>query len=186
LKCNLNKGLTEALNFAFPNIIPINRPNYIFKGIPDPFWISGFVSGDSSFSVSIEKSNNKIGNRVRLIFGTCLHIRDRELLIGMASYFYNLDKQSEGNNLNIFDSKIRQNSLLQIKNFTVIVNIIIPFFNKYPILGIKSLDFSDFKQVAELMKNKEHVTAPGFAKILKIVDGMNLDRNWKDSIKDKT
>lgn len=72
---------------TFPNIKPVARPHYNFTGIPDPFWISGFVSGDSSFCVSIEKSINQIG-RVRLIFGTCLHIRDKALLIGIANYFF--------------------------------------------------------------------------------------------------
>ena len=39
--------------------------------------------------MSIEKSTNKIGKRVRLIFETCLQLRDKELLIGIANYFYN-------------------------------------------------------------------------------------------------
>lgn len=36
LKCNLNKGLTDSIVEAFPNIKPINRPHYNFTGIPDP------------------------------------------------------------------------------------------------------------------------------------------------------
>lgn len=51
--------------------------------------MSGFASGDSTFSISIEKSSNKLGKRVRLIFGTCLHIRDKEILLGIANYIYN-------------------------------------------------------------------------------------------------
>ena len=56
-----------------------------------------------------------------------------------------------------------------------------PFFNEYPILGVKSLDFADFKKVAELVKNKEHLTESGFSEILKIVQQMNLDRNYSNS-----
>jgi len=173
LKCNLNKGLSDELKEAFPNIIPVPRPFYKFKGIPDPFWISGFVSGDSTFSVSLEKFNNKIGYRVRLIFGTCLHVRDKELLIGISNYFYKnilIGKY-------IYESEKRECILLQIKNYSDIVHKIIPFFNKYPILGVKSLDFADFKKVSELMETKEHLTESGFSKIVKIVKKMNLDRN---------
>lgn len=183
MKYNLNKGLTNDLKKAFPNIVPVDKPKYIFYGIPNPFWISGFVSGDSTFCVSIEKSNNKIGKRVRLIFGTCLHIRDKKLLIGILDYFNNLGKMSKkselDNNLHkyIYDSKVRQNCLFQIKNYSDIVNKIIPFFNKYPILGIKNLDFADFKKVAELIENKEHLTVEGISKIINIVERMNLDRN---------
>ena len=173
LKSNLNKGLTQVLMEAFPNNVPVPRPQYNFNGIPDPFWISGFVSGDSTFSVSLEKSKNKIGYRVRLIFGTCLQVRDQALLIGIANYFYNnilIGKY-------IYESEKREYILLQIKNYSDIVNKIIPFFNKYSILGVKSLDFSDFKKVAEIMETTEHLTESGFSKIVKIVEKMNLDRN---------
>lgn len=37
LKCNLNKGLTDVLKEAFPNIVPVDRPKYIFNVIPNPF-----------------------------------------------------------------------------------------------------------------------------------------------------
>ena len=36
--------------------------------------------------------------------------------------------------------------------FKDITNKVIPFFDKYPILGVKALDFSDFKKVVELMR----------------------------------
>jgi len=202
LKYNINKGLPNELKEAFPNIVSVNRPEYKFKGILNPFWISGFVSGDSTFSVSIEKSNNKLGKRVRLIFGTCLKIRDKELLIGMANYFNNLFESTnpsliahlEGTQKGREGVSIQQKyiyntettSLFQIKNYSDIQNKIIPFFNKYPILGVKNLDFADFKIIANLLKNKEHLTGEGLSKIIEIVNGMNLDRNINSYIENKT
>ena len=50
LKSSLNLGLSDSLKIAFPNIIKKDRPNYFFKGIPDPYWVSGFASGDGSRS----------------------------------------------------------------------------------------------------------------------------------------
>ena len=76
LKYNLNKGLSEELK-VYLNTVPVLKPEYIFKAIPHPYWISGFASGDSSFIVSLEKSTTKVGTRVRLIFGTYLHLRDK-------------------------------------------------------------------------------------------------------------
>lgn len=132
--------------------------------------------------MAIEKSTNKLGKRVRLIFGTNLHIRDKELLIGMANYFNALNPvfdnlESSGKEANVHSSEKNNTVLLQIKNNFDIENKIIPFFDKYPILGIKSLDFADFKSVAELVKNKEHLTAEGLSKIIQIAEGMNLSRN---------
>ena len=54
-----------------------------------------------------------------------------------------------------------------------ILNKIIPFFKKYPILGMKALDFDDWCKVAELMKNKMHLTAEGLEAIRQIKAGMN-------------
>jgi len=48
---------------------------------------------------------------------------------------------------------------IQITKFLDIVNIIIPFFEKYGIVGIKSLDFIDFKKAADIIKSKEHLSA---------------------------
>ncbi len=171
LRFNLNKGLPVDLKFAFPNVVPVVRPEYKFNGIPDPFWVSGFVSGDSTFCVSIEKSNNKLGKRVRLIFGTCLHIRDKHLLIGMADYFKNLNfnvnnsslclrprpwgqaslitsasslqLQAEANtkDISVHCSENNDKALLQFKNKFDIENKVVPFFKLYPVLGVKRLDF---------------------------------------------
>jgi hypothetical protein len=37
LKSHLNKGLPKELLEAFPNVKPVPRPVYQFKGIPNPF-----------------------------------------------------------------------------------------------------------------------------------------------------
>jgi hypothetical protein len=47
---------------------------------------------------------------------------------------------------------------LQIAKFTDINEKIIPFFEKYSIEGVKSLDFEDFKKVCKLIENKKHLT----------------------------
>ena len=54
---------------------------------------------------------------------------------------------------------------------------IIPFFMKYPIKGVKVLDFEDFMKAAELMKTKEHLTENGLAKIKEIKLRMNKGRD---------
>ena len=63
-----------------------------------------------------------------------------------------------------------------VTKFDDIVNIIIPFYNKYPIHGVKALDFKDFCLVAEMMKEKKHLTQKGLELIRKIKAGMNRGR----------
>jgi hypothetical protein len=45
-----------------------------------------------------------------------------------------------------------------VTKFNDILQKIIPFFEKYPLEGLKSLDFACFKKVAELMKDKADMT----------------------------
>lgn len=53
---------------------------------------------------------------------------------------------------------------------------IIPFFKKYPIIGVKSLDYSDFCKVVDIIRVKKHLTQKGLAEIEKIKSGMNTKR----------
>ena len=184
LKTNLNLGLSDNLIKAFSKIVPIIKRNYIFKGIPDPFWISGFTSGDGSFNLKIGSSaTTSIGVRVQLRFGIGLHIRELDVIKGLAAYLnllYPLASKSD-EVLNIKYKNITTSSKVinfQITKFSDIVNIIIPFFDKYPIQGQKALDFEDFKKVVEIMKTNDHLTVKGYEKIVKIKEGMNRNRLW--------
>jgi len=57
-----------------------------------------------------------------------------------------------------------------------LANIIIPFFDKYPLCGVKYQDYLDFVKVLKLMENKSHLTEEGLDQIRKIKAGMNMGR----------
>jgi hypothetical protein len=48
-----------------------------------------------------------------------------------------------------------------VNKFDDIIEKVLPFFDKYSILGVKSLDFICFKSVAKLMEGKAHLTSEG-------------------------
>jgi len=167
LKSSLNWGISDKLTKAFPVVIPVNRLEYKFKGIPDPFWIAGFTSGasacglgqkDGSFQIRLRKLNTNIGYRVSLLYSFHLHIRDLDVLKGLATYFSSNSKNLNSN-LNYNEQKVGisedKSVHLQIAKFTDINEKIIPFFEKYPIEGVKSSDFEDFKKVCKLIENKK-------------------------------
>ena len=66
---------------------------------------------------------------------------------------------------------------LQVTSFKEVYGIIIPFFTRYPILGVKALDFADLVKVAELMKEKAHLTKEGLEQIKVVESGMNTGRD---------
>jgi hypothetical protein len=64
------------------------------------------------------------------------------------------------------------------QDFGKIYEIILPFFYKYQIMGIKSQDFRDWANIAEMMNQKVHLTSEGFDKIYRIRTGMNKYRKF--------
>lgn len=64
-----------------------------------------------------------------------------------------------------------------VKKFSDIHEKILPFIEKYPIFGVKALDYRDICKIVELMKNKEHLTSYGLDQIKKIKGGMYRNRN---------
>ena len=68
---------------------------------------------------------------------------------------------------------------LIVTKFSDINTKIIPFFEKYPLLGDKAKDFNDFKEIAKIMSNKGHLTLEGVSEITTIKPTMNKGRYSK-------
>ena len=69
----------------------------------------------------------------------------------------------------------------RVSSIKDINNVIIPHFDKYPLLTQKYADFNMFKQVVELMLNKEHLTPEGIQKIINLKASIN--RGLPDKLK---
>jgi len=116
--------------------------------------------------VGVRKDKNySTGFQVNLTFLVTQHVRDEQLMNSLTEYLNcgNLHKKRE-----VFE--------YQVSKFADLTDRIIPFFNKYPILGQKSKDFEDFSKVADLMETKVHLTIEGVNEIRKIKDNMNTGR----------
>lgn len=169
LKASMNKGLSEELLNSFPSIKPKLRPLVSITEIPDPFWVAGFVSGEGSFNISLGKSlNTKTGYKVGLRFQITQHSRDAELLKLLIDYF---------NCGGFYSSENREIGNYIVSKLSDISDKIVPFFEKYHILGNKELDFSDFYKALNLIKNKKHLEESGLDQLRKLKHGMNRGRN---------
>ena len=82
------------------------------------------------------------------------------------------------NQENQYVSKSNNTVSLAITKISELIEVIIPFFVKYPVQGLKSLDFSDFKKVAMMIGAKEHLTIKGLNSILEIKLNMNKHRKY--------
>lgn len=166
IKASVNLGLSERLIIAFPDVTPVLRPLITNQKVDNPYWLAGFTSGEGCFMIVIQKSSfYKLGGYVGLSFTITQHFRDKELMQSLIDYLDCGDLFQKGN---AWEYRVRKFSDIEKK--------IIPFFQKYPIKGVKSKDFEDFVLTAEIKKNKAHLTKEGFEQILKIKAGMNLGR----------
>lgn len=170
LKASINLGLSEQLRSEFHFYSPVDRPIIKTANLPDPNWIAGFASGEGNFSIKIMKGTNKIGYRVQLKFRLVQHIRDKLLMQVVNKYF---------NTGNIYKYSEKSAVVLEIFKFSDIVNIILPFFDKYPILGVKHLDYLDWCKVVKLMNEGQHLTIEGLSLIRAIKEKMNRGRSLK-------
>ena len=58
------------------------------------------------------------------------------------------------------------------------MKILIPFFEKYPLLGVKIKDYLLFKKIVELVYLKKHKEPKVIQKIIKLKEKMNNRARW--------
>ena len=168
IKASINRGLSPELKEEFSSVLPLSRSLVENSIILDPHWLVGFISGEGCFLVHImNSSSHHLGFSVVLRFQITQHSRDIKLMESLINV-WDCGSCRQPLNYNHVD--------FIIQKFYDICNKVVPFFQKYPLIGVKSKDFEDFCKVAELMQNKEHLTAEGLNKIRKIKAGMNKGR----------
>lgn len=86
IRATLNRGLTDKLKAAFPDVVSVNRPLITSQKIYHPQWLSGFTSGEGSFWIEIAKSKTKLGVAVNLKFKLAQHVRDEQLFMSLVEY----------------------------------------------------------------------------------------------------
>lgn len=104
----------------------------------------------------------RTGYSVGLVFKLSQHIRDKELIGSLIKY---LECGNIYLNINSIDYTVYKFEDLVIK--------IVPFFVKYNIIGIKNKYYLLFKEVIQLIRNKEHLTDEGLNIILNIKEKIN-------------
>nr|YP_009364289.1 hypothetical protein [Ophiocordyceps sinensis]ARF03398.1 hypothetical protein [Ophiocordyceps sinensis]QDH07211.1 hypothetical protein [Ophiocordyceps sinensis] len=130
----------------------------------NPNYVSGFIDAEGCFHIStLTNSNLKLGVSVRSIFQISLHKKDKVLLEKIRDFFDvgRIAMRSD-------DAVVYEVS--SIKDVEIILN----HFETYPLITDKWADLQLFKQVVELMVNKEHLTMEGLTKIVNLKASMNF------------
>jgi hypothetical protein len=134
----------------------------------DSGFITGFVDGEGCFSVNISKDKKRnTGFQITQSFRINLHRKDSAVLVLIQKKLKVGKIYKTGTAVNIKVSSIEE------------LEIIIAFFDQYPLITKKSADFLLFKEVFILIKNKEHLTKKGLEKIVAIRATLNLGLSEK-------
>jgi hypothetical protein len=111
-----------------------------------------------------------------------LHCKDALILEKIHSFF-------GVGNFRIQENKGRNSiAVYSVESLKELINVIIPHFDKYPLLTQKRADFELFKQIVNLMDKKEHLTIEGINKIISIRASINkglsslLTRHFPDIV----
>lgn len=137
----------------------------------DPTYISGFSY--ASFHISILKhSSYKLGFQFLPVFTIQLHYKDLALLELIKLYF-NVGK------VIIKKDNTKTNVIYTVQSIKDLANVIIPHFDKYPLLTQKQADFILFKQIISLMVQGKYLTAEGLIKNLALKASINKGFNEK-------
>ncbi|KAF1107978.1 hypothetical protein B8V09_03490 [Streptococcus agalactiae] len=136
-----------------------------------PFFVTGFTDAEGSFMIIIDKSNRtKLGYQVRGRYSINLHKIDLQLLCQIKDYF------GVGSIV-----EYKESVSYVVTNLKELIDVIIPHFDKYPLITQKRADYELFKKAITLLKNKEHLIDEGFLKIINLKFYMN--KGLSDTLK---
>ena len=140
--------------------------------ILNPYWVSGFVDGEGTFYVGINK-NESMYNRIQVLpeFRVVQHKRDIKVLYALKEFF-----QSGSVRIN-HDDRYE----LRIRSLESINKNVIPHFDKFQLMTNKKFDFIKFKKIINLMNQKKHLEIEGIKKIIDI----SLEMNRKNKLRAK-
>ena len=143
----------------------------------DPNYISGYADGEGSFLVSFSPREKLLsGLEVRPSFSISQRKDRDEVLLLIKSLF--------GCGTIRFD-RFDQTQRYEVRSLDDLIEVIIPHFNKYPLLSSKIKDFKIFSKICKMMQKSDHRKKKGLIKIINLAYRMNpggLRRYSKDNL----
>ena len=152
------------------------RPNNL-----SPWYITGFVEGEGTFHVAIYKDSKM---KFSLKFIPEFHINQsflrQETLLEIKQYF------ACGYIKNNHKQNIKDDTLVYVvRKRDDLLNKIIPFFEKYPLLSDKNKSFVLFKQIVNLLDSGQHSNLAGTKNILNLAYQMNQQGKYRKTDKNE-
>ena len=138
-------------------------------------YISGFVDGEGSFHIAIQKSKNvKLGYQIVPEFHVSQNF-DYSNTLEFIKKRLDCGYIKPNHKKNLRDKSY----VFVVRNQDDLLNKIIPFFESNELLSPKKFDFEKFAYIVRAMRNRLHLTKEGFLKLLKIAYSMNRNGSYR-------
>jgi hypothetical protein len=139
----------------------------------NPDYIVGLADGEGYFSASatIDRSQGWNCHNVKLVFGIKLNAEDGKILYDIRDWF------GCGNVSFHKDTRINFCDCLefQIRDLKSLIEIVVPFFKKYPLkLPRKVKTFKKFVALVEMKQAKLHIGKRGFLRASKFAHQLHI------------
>lgn len=138
-----------------------------------PWQVTGLADGEGAFVCTISETGKGVtGKSVSLEFKVTQKSHSSGILYELQEFF-NCGSV-------VIDNRETDTKKYRVKSLDSILEKIIPHFETYPCLTSKYLNFREWKEIALIMKNKEHLTIEGINKIIGLSSKMNKARSFED------
>lgn len=143
-----------------------SRPVDMVSNLLNFFFVTGLTDAEGSFVCVIKKNpSSRLGWRVEVVFQIALHKKDLELLHLIKSYFGDIGTIAKS------DKDMYAFRVTSIKQILIVI---LPHFDKFPLVTKKRADYILWKEIVLMMSRKEHLTIEGLQAILNIRASLNL------------
>jgi hypothetical protein len=149
-------------------------------------WVIGFVDGEGCFSIGftsqpdrVSRKGYRTGFQVSHRFvvtqgaksASCLH--DLREFFGVGAVTINRRHDNHKEHLYRYSVSGRSDLL----------NVIVPFFSRYPLRSSKERDFEGFVKCLEIVSSGRHLTPDGLVEIAQITETMNHQKPRTEMIR---
>ena len=149
-------------------------------------WIIGFVDGEGCFSIGFVKQSGggnrkgyKTGYQVWYEFAVTQGAKSLSSLEELQKFFgigkLYLNKRYDNHKEHLYRYVVRKRDDL--------IQVIIPFFQRYPLKTAKQSDFDKFVQCLDIITASRHLTREGLIEIALITEAMNRQKSRQSLIK---
>jgi len=143
-------------------------------------WLSGFVCGEGCFTGYLSLDKKSLwGLQPGLDFNITQSTDDRLLLEGINLFFRNRGGvYNKPNNV----------SVVALRNVRVLKEDIIPFFNNYPLIGMKNFELERWIKLVDIYYHKRHIgdiseSKNSMLEFALIIKNLNIKRNNKNKLR---